>query len=164
MRKPSCQPRNRPNNIVILKKAPPKIAEESFDCPATDMKFEFPQPLFAIGLAQSSATDQLVCNISDNLIQITAHPLIDLIAQVLRHKALKALADIFDPFGKEIVYLFIRHIKERNELLKLLVRKTRDFSLFSQRGNQASGVFRCYDKHHSQNIFLSNNNISSAIR
>ena len=46
--------------------------------------------------------------------------MIDLIAQVLRHKALKALADIFDPFGKEIVYLFIRHIKERNELLKLL--------------------------------------------
>ena len=67
--------------------------------------------------------------------------MIDLIAQVLRHKALKALADIFDPFGKEIVYLFIRHIKERNELLKLLVRKTRDVEIIPAFGGRYQIVF-----------------------
>lgn len=50
------------------------------------------QRLFAVGLTQDTAANQLVCNISDDLMQITADPLIDLIVQVFRYEFFEIFA------------------------------------------------------------------------
>ena len=44
--------------------------------------------------------------------QITANPLIDLIVQVFRNEVFKIIVHSYDPLRKEIIELFISHLKQ----------------------------------------------------
>ena len=94
-----------------------------------DTEYSVRQRLFEIGLIQNTSTNQFIGNISDNLIQITIYPLIDLVVQMLRHKVLKVFAHRHNPLSKKIVYFFIGHIKERSKFSELFLCEIRDIKI-----------------------------------
>ena len=61
------------------------------------------QRLFRIGLTQNAAADQFLRHISDDLIGVHAHPLVDLSLQTCRNKTEEAFAHRCDPLGQQII-------------------------------------------------------------
>lgn len=61
--------------------------------------------------------------------EIIIYPLIYLAVQMLRHKTLEIFADASDPIGKKLIYLFIRHIKQRNKFCELFFCEIRDIKI-----------------------------------